>query len=125
MHAFEWGREWDLVFKVLNDKWSPRLGEVVLAGSGSVGTPVKDEWVHIAWVWDGGNSAENVRIYQNGELSGTYTADIGPRAKAGYTNPDDTLPEGDHWPLAIGEGLHGFTGNNYVTGAPKIQGVPC
>ena len=124
MHAFEWGREWDLVFKVLNDKWSPRLGEVVLAGSGSVGTPVKDEWVHIAWVWDGGNSAGNVRIYQNGELSGTYTADIGPRAKAGYTNPDDTLPEGDHWPLAIGEGLHGFTGNNYVTGAPKIQGVP-
>ena len=25
MHAFEWGREWDLVFKVQNDEWSPRL----------------------------------------------------------------------------------------------------
>ena len=30
MHAFEWGREWDLVFKVLDDRWSPRLGEKVL-----------------------------------------------------------------------------------------------
>ena len=35
-----------------------------------------------------------------------------------------TLPEGDHWPLAIGEGLYGFTGNNYETGNPKIQSVP-
>ena len=38
MHAFEWGREWDLVFKVLDDRWSPRLGEKVLGGSGTVGT---------------------------------------------------------------------------------------
>ena len=36
MHAFEWGREWDLVFKVKDDDWSPRLGEVVLAGSGQL-----------------------------------------------------------------------------------------
>ena len=41
MHAFEWGREWDLVFKVFDDRWSPRLGEKVLGGSGTVGTPVK------------------------------------------------------------------------------------
>ena len=54
MHAFEWGREWDLVFKVLDDRWSPRLGEKVLGGSGTVGTPIKHEWAHIAWVWDGG-----------------------------------------------------------------------
>ena len=85
MHAFEWGREWDLVFKVKDDDWSPRLGEEE-AGSGTVGAPVKDEWVHIAWVWDGGSAANNVRIYQNGSLAGTYTADIGPRTKSGYTN---------------------------------------
>ena len=30
------------------------LGEVVLDNQGDVGDPVKDEWVHIAWVWDGG-----------------------------------------------------------------------
>ena len=59
MHAFEWGREWDLVFKVLDDDWSPRLGEVTLAGEGnSVGTPVKDKWAHIAWVWDGGTPGQ-------------------------------------------------------------------
>ena len=51
--------------------------------SGSVGTPVKDEWVHIAWVWDGGDpdatDTGNVKIYQNGVLVGTYDADIGAR----------------------------------------------
>ena len=59
MHAFEWGREWDLVFKVQNDEWSPRLGEVVLDDQEDVGTPVKGEWVHIAWVWDGGTPNTN------------------------------------------------------------------
>ena len=39
VHAFEWGREWDLVFKILNNNWSPRLGEVALGGAGGVGTP--------------------------------------------------------------------------------------
>ena len=129
MHAFEWGREWDLVFKVEDDDWSPRLGEVVLAGEGNtVGTPVKDKWAHIAWVWDGGTPGStdtgNVRIYQNGTLVGTYNADIGARAKSGYTNQPETLPEGDHWPLAIGEGLHGFSPNSYLTGDVKIQSVP-
>ena len=128
MHAFEWGREWDLVFKVLDDRWSPRLGEKVLGGSGTVGTPVKQQWAHIAWVWDGGTPGStdtgNVRIYQDGDLVGTYNADIGARAKSGYTNPPEILPEGDHWPLAIGEGLHGFTLNSYINGEVKIQGVP-
>ena len=128
MHAFEWGRTWDLVFKVKNDEWSPRLGEVVLDDQGDIGTPVKDEWVHIAWVWDGGTPGStdtgNVRIYQNGTLSGTYNADIGARPKSGYTNPPETLPEGDFWPLAIGEGLAGFTPSSYLTGDPKIQSVP-
>ena len=128
MHAFEWGREWDLVFKVQNDNWSPRLGEVVLDDQGDVGTPVKDEWVHIAWVWDGGTpgttDSGNVRIYQNGELTGTFNANIGARAKSGYTNPPEKLPQGDHWPLAIGEGLHGFSPNSYLTGDVLIQSVP-
>ena len=128
MHAFEWGREWDLVFKVLDDRWSPRLGEKVLGGSGTVGTPIKQQWAHIAWVWDGGTPGStdtgNVRIYQDGVLVGTYNADIGARAKAGYTNPPEILPEGDLWPLAIGEGLHGFTLNSYINGDIKIQGVP-
>ena len=128
MHAFEWGREWDLVFKVKNDEWSPRLGEVVLDDQEDVGTPVKGEWVHIAWVWDGGtpntNDTGNVKIYQNGTLSGTFNANIGARAKSGYTNPKEKLPQGDFWPLAIGEGLHGFSPNNYKTGDVKIQSVP-
>ena len=128
MHAFEWGREWDLVFKVQNDNWSPRLGEVVLDDQGDVGTPVKDEWVHIAWVWDGGTpgttDSGNVRIYQNGELTGTFNANIGARAKSGYTNPPEKLPQGDHWPLAIGEGLHGFSPNSYLTGDVLMQSVP-
>ncbi|MDC0351544.1 hypothetical protein OAM58_01100 [Candidatus Pelagibacter sp.] len=128
MHAFEWGREWDLVFKVLNDEWSPRLGEVRLDNQGDVGTPVKDEWVHIAWVWDGGDpdstDTGNVRIYQNGSLVGTFNADIGKRSKSGYENPPETLPEMDVWPLAIGEGLHGFSPSSYLSGAPVIQSVP-
>ena len=134
MHAFEWGREWDLVFKVWrktvggDDEWSPRLGEVVLdaqeSGDNTVGNPIRNEWTHIAWVWDGGSADGNVKIYQNGTLSGTFNANINPRSKSGYTNPDDQLPAGDHWPLAIGEGLHGFAPNNYLNGQVKMQGVP-
>lgn len=130
MHAFEWGREWDLVFKVLNDEWSPRLGEVTLDDQGDVGTPIKDKWVHIAWVWDGGDEdvddTGNVRIYQNGELVGTFNADVGAREKSGYTNPKERLPLGDYWPLAIGEGLHGFSPSDHQAedAKPVIQSVP-
>ena len=128
MHLFEWGREWDLVFKVQNDGWSPRLGEVVLDDQSDVGTPVKDEWVHVAWVWDGGDpeqtDSSNVKIYQNGVLSGTFNANIASRKKAGYENPPEILPEGNYWPLAIGEGLSGFSPNNYLTGKAKIQSTP-
>ena len=128
MHLFEWGREWDLVFKVKNDEWSPRLGEVVLDDQSDVGTPVKDEWVHVAWVWDGGDpdiaDQNNVKIYQNGVLSGTFNANISSRKKAAYENPPEILPEGNYWPLAIGEGLHGFSPNNYLTGKAKIQSTP-
>ena len=128
MHLFEWGREWDLVFKVKNDEWSPRLGEVVLDDQSDVGDPVKNEWVHVAWVWDGGDpeltDSNNVKIYQNGVLSGTFNANIGSRDKSGYQNRPEVLPEGDFWPLAIGEGLHGFSPNNYLTGEVKIQSTP-
>ena len=128
MHLFEWGRTWDLVFKVKNDEWSPRLGEVVLDDQSDVGTPVKDEWVHVAWVWDGGDpeqtDSNNVKIYQNGVLSGTFNANIASRKKAGYENPPEILPEGNYWPLAIGEGLSGFSPNNYLTGKAKIQSTP-
>ena len=128
MHLFEWGREWDLVFKVKNDEWSPRLGEVVLDDQSDVGDPVKDEWVHIAWVWEGGDpeavDSDNVKIYQNGVLSGTFSANIGARKKSAYTNPPEILPEGNFWPLAIGEGVHGFSPNNYLTGDVKIQSTP-
>ena len=34
MHAFEWGREWDLVFKVQNDRLVTKIGEVVLDDQG-------------------------------------------------------------------------------------------
>ena len=73
MHAFEWGREWDLVFKVLDDRWSPRLGEKVLGGSGTVGTPVKQQWAHIAWVTAVHLVQQIVKckIYQDGVLVGT------------------------------------------------------
>ena len=95
--------------------------------SGTVGAPVKQKWAHIAWVWDGGTPGStdtgNVKIYQDGVLVGTYNADIGARSKSGYKNKPETLPEGDHWPLAIGEGLHGFQPSNYLKGVPKIQGV--
>ena len=128
MHLFEWGRTWDLVFKVKNDEWSPRLGEVVLDDQSDVGDPVKDEWVHIAWVWEGGDpeavDSDNVKIYQNGVLSGTFSANIGARNKSAYTNPPEILPEGNFWPLAIGEGVHGFSPNNYLTGDVKIQSTP-
>jgi len=128
MHLFEWGRTWDLVFKVKNDEWSPRLGEVVLDDQSDVGDPVKDEWVHIAWVWEGGDpevaDTKNVKIYQNGVLSGTFNANIGARKKSAYTNPPEILPEGNFWPLAIGEGVHGFSPNNYLTGDVKIQSTP-
>ena len=65
-----------------------------MGGSGTVGT-IKQEWAHIAWVWDGGTPGStdtgNVRIYQNGVLVGTYNADIGSRSKSGYTNPPEVL----------------------------------
>ena len=116
MHLFEWGRRYDLVFKVLktgsgtyaDHSFSPRLGEVVLDAGGDVGDPVRREWTHMAFVWDGGNSAGNVKIYQNGNLTGTFNADIGPRNTNGYTNSDDELPSEDIYPLIIGDGQAGF-----------------
>lgn len=116
MHLFEWGRRYDLVFKVLKNgsgtyadhSFSPRLGEVVLDSGGDVGDPVRREWTHMALVWDGGNSAGNVKIYQNGNLTGTFNADIGPRTSNGYTNNDDELPSEDIYPLIIGDGQAGF-----------------
>ena len=133
MHAFEWGRRWDLVFKVRKNtnsnnqhQFSPRLGEVVLATSGdeSVGVPQIKQWTHLAWVWTGGNSAGNVKIYQDGVLTGTFTADIDPRTTSGLTNPDNILPPEDFLPLAIGHGLAAFVPDNAETGAVNFQQAP-
>ena len=133
MHAFEWGRRWDLVFKVRKNtnsnnqhQFSPRLGEVVLATSGdeSVGVPQIKQWTHLAWVWTGGNSAGNVKIYQDGVLTGTFTADIDPRTTSGLTNPDNILPPEDFLPLAIGHGLAAFVPDNAETGDVNFQQAP-
>ena len=133
MHAFEWGRRWDLVFKVRKNansnnqhQFSPRLGEVVLATSGdeSVGEPELEKWTHLAWVWTGGNSAGNVKIYQDGVLEGTFTADINSRSTSGLTNPDNILPPEDYLPLAIGHGLAAFVPDNAETGDVNFQQAP-
>ena len=126
-HLFEFGRTGDAAFKVKNDKWSPILVNKKLGGDAGVATPIKNEWVHIAWVWDGGNpstmDSKNVRIYQNGELVGTYDADVIANDVQNYENPPESLPIGN-WPLAIGEGLAGFTRGDYKTGKVKIQSTP-
>ena len=126
-HLFEFGRSMDTVFKVKNDKWDPRMNSTKLGNSG-VGFPIRNKWVHVAWVWDGGNpnktDTKNVRIYQNGELVGTYDLDVISRKKNGYTNPPESLPEGNDWPLVIGEGSAGFKPNNYKKGKVKIQSTP-
>ena len=126
-HLFEFGRTGDAAFKIRNDKWLPKLVNLKLGGDAGVATPIKNEWVHIAWVWDGGNPSEtdskNVRIYQNGELVGTYDIDVTPYDVQNYENPPESLPEGD-WPLAIGEGLAGFKGGDYKTGKVRIQSTP-
>ena len=126
-HLFEFGRTGDAAFKIRNDKWLPKLVNLKLGGDAGVATPIKNEWVHIAWVWDGGNPSEtdskNVRIYQNGELVDTYDIDVTPYDTQNYENPPESLPEGD-WPLAIGEGLAGFKGGDYKTGKVRIQSTP-
>ena len=138
MHAWEWGRTWDAVFKVwrktLSDQhsFSPRIGNVQLSTSGeqNPGQSVRNEWTHIAWVWDGGNSSGNVRIYQNGILTGTWTASV-PSAYStsyGVTNNSQQLAESDDYPLVVGEGTDGFSGSNVLASAQnnsvKFQGTP-
>ena len=127
-HLFEFGRTGDAVFRVKNDKWTPTLGYKRVGRNAGVGAPIKNEWVHIAWVWDGGDPAitdtNNVRIYQDGVLAGTYDADVLKKEVHKYQNSPESLPEGNYWPLAIGEGLAGFKPANYKTGKVKIKSVP-
>lgn len=143
-HLWEWGRLWDVVFKVRrntasgnNHQFSPRIGGIELAATPgqSNGEPVRNEWTHIAWVWDGGNSSGNVRIYQNGILTGTWnaaiTADVIPTNQDyDIGNDANELPEIDYFALAIGEGLDGYgssndgTANDAETLAADFQGVP-
>ena len=70
MNIFEFGRSQDLVFKVEDDDnaaadiiWSPRMGEDTIAAdeTTTVGdtTGTNDEWVHVAWVWEGGTSGDD------------------------------------------------------------------
>jgi hypothetical protein len=137
MHAWEWGRTWDAVFKVWRKNpsdehsFSPRIGNVVLSTSGgqNPGESVRKEWTHIAWVWDGGNSLGNVRVYQNGILTGTWTASVPPAYSTSYgvTNNAQQLADSDDYPLAIGEGTNGFSGSNVLASAQnnavKFQGT--
>lgn len=135
MHAWEWGREWDVVFKVWRvnasdpHAFSPRLGNFELANSPgeSSGDPVLREWTHLAWVWDGGNSTGNVRIYQNGQLTGTWDASIPANYSTSYSvnNSANQLADSDNFPLAIGMGTKGFLGDGTAeTGDVDFQGVP-
>jgi hypothetical protein len=143
-HLWEWGRLWDVVFKVRrndasgnNHQFSPRIGGVELATTPgqSNGEPVRNEWTHIAWVWDGGNSAGNVRIYQNGTLTGTWNAtiteDVIPTNQDyAIGNDVNELPDVDFFALTIGEGMDGYGSNNDGTAneaetlAAEFQGVP-
>ena len=143
-HLWEWGRLWDVVFKVRrntasgnNHQFSPRIGGVELATTPgqSNGEPVRDEWTHIAWVWDGGSSAGNVRIYQNGTLTGTWdatiTQDVIPTNQDyGIGNAANELPDVNYFALTIGEGMDGYGSSNDGTpsvaenSAAEFQGVP-
>lgn len=114
-HLWEWGQSAEVVFKVRRNsasgnehEFSPRIANVELATTPgqSNGEPVRNEWTHIAWVWDGVGSTGNTRIYQNGVLTGTWNAANG-------------LPNNDTWALTIGEGIHGYVGNDL-----RFQGVP-
>ena len=84
-----------------------------------MGNPIKDKWVHIAWVWDGGDPLEtdsgNIKFYQNGTLKGIFSANILEREKAGVKNRPEVLPEGNNWPFVIGEGLQGFSSSSFVS----------
>ena len=101
MNIFEFGRSQDLVFKVEDDDnaaadiiWSPRMGEDTIAAdeTTSVGdtTGTNDEWVHVAWVWEGGTSGDdtdNVKIYINGEMDtdDEYDFDLDSVSGSNYT----------------------------------------
>ena len=137
MHAWEWGRTWDVVFKVWRQlaanphSFSPRIGNVELSSTGgqSSGESVRREWTHIAWVWDGGSGSGNVRIYQNGNLTGTWDASIPANYSTSYgiNNSANQLANTDVLPLAIGEGTSGFSGADTLqtaqTGSVNFQGV--
>jgi len=138
MHAWEWGRTWDVVFKVWRQNiinphsFSPRIGNVELSSTGgqSSGESVRREWTHIAWVWDGGSESGNVRIYQNGNLTGTWNASVPANYSTSYgiNNSANQLANTDVLPLAIGEGTSGFSGTDTLqtaeTGSVNFQGVP-
>jgi hypothetical protein len=137
MHAWEWGRTWDVVFKVWRSNisdphsFSPRIGNLQLPveGTENPGDAVRKEWTHVAWVWDGGSSTGNVRIYQNGSLTGTWTRNV-PEYSSDYgdTNTIGQLSSSENYPLVIGEGTNGFSGANVLSsaesGSVKFQGVP-
>ena len=148
MHAWEYGRYWDVVLKVINNnsydhKYSPRIGAYELTSTDPANNlnVVRKQWTHLAWVWDGGSATGNTRIYQNGMLTGTWDAS--------FTNNDTTfgtsatganlLPNQntdgdtsvDYLPLVIGNGLNGFdegtTGDTVTTAknnGVEFQGVP-
>ena len=124
---WEWGRRRDLVFKIKNDKWNPRMNQTQLVRDGeTVGVPIKNEWVHLAMVWDGGNKRtkdrDNVRIYQNGVLQGTYSIDVVTRKTSKWTNPPEQLL-GKDTTFIFGEGFDGYSGRG-MTGKRMMSSIP-
>ena len=124
---WEWGRRRDLVFKIKNDKWNPRMNQTLLVRDGeTVGVPIKNEWVHLAMVWDGGDKRtedrDNVRIYQNGVLQGTYSIDVVSRKTSKWRNPPEQLL-GKDTTFIFGEGFDGYSGRG-MTGKRKMSSIP-
>ena len=124
---WEWGRRRDLVFKIKNDKWNPRMNQTNLVNDGqTVGVPIKNEWVHLAMVWDGGtvgsNDSDNVRIYQNGVLQGTYSIDVVTRKTSKWKNPPEQLL-GRDTTFIFGEGFDGYAGKG-MKGKRKMSSIP-
>ena len=124
---WEWGRRRDLVFKIKNDEWNPRMNQTNLVNDGqTVGVPIKNEWVHLAMVWDGGtvgsNDTGNVRIYQNGALQGTYSIDVVSRKTSKWRNPPEQLL-GRDTTFIFGEGFDGYAGKG-MKGKRKMSSIP-
>ena len=77
-------------------------------------------------VWDGGtvgsNDSDNVRIYQNGVLQGTYSIDVVTRKTSKWKNPPEQLL-GRDTTFIFGEGFDGYAGKG-MKGKRKMSSIP-